>query len=186
MTPALQQFRAQLQENSRLRMGCWIILLILVLYLIMILQDKNRELHSQFSQYGGELLRLEKVADGKKWRQRAQSEMNAWTDELKHFPLIESQGMAIAGIENKIRAILPTVGAATPRLNIEPFRAITNIPGIMQLTVNIDGSYTHKYFVQLLYDIEKMDQRGKITSLHITRNRIPRFSLTYVYYFQTQ
>ncbi len=181
-----QELRTQLRENHRLRLGVWLILLVLVFYLALLLQDLNSDMQSQYQDYANKLHRLEEVADEQKWRERSQAAKNFWTDELKKIPIIESQGMAIAGVENRLRSMLPSIGTTKPQLKIDQFRAITNPPGIMQLTAKIDGAFVPQHFIPLLYDLEEMEQKGKVAELRITRDRRSEFELTYVLYFQAQ
>lgn len=184
MTSSWHLLRTQLQENLRLRLGVWMILFVLVLYLALLLKDRNSELQDQYLEYTDKLNRLEEVADGKKWQERAQSARNMWADELKHFPSVESQGVARAGIENSLRAMLSKIGVIKPRVEIDQFRALSNLPGIMQLTAKIEGVFVPEQLVALLYELENQDQRGQVAKLQIARGSNSTFELTYVFYFQ--
>lgn len=184
MKSALHQARTQLRENVRLRLGGWAIVFVLLLNAALLLKDRNNELESRYLEQADKLHRLEVVSDAKKWQERAQETKNIWTDELKRFPLIKSQGVTRAGVENNLNTMISQLGIDKTRLQLEEFRDISELPGILQLTAKIEGQFVPEKLVKLVYELENQQQRGQLVKLQIVRGGNSRFELIYGFYFQ--
>lgn len=184
MTAAFQHLLQQLQDNIRLRFGFWAILFVGLLYLALLLKGHNGELEAKYLDQADKLHRLDNIMVGRKWQERAESVKNIWADELKRLPLIKSQGVTRAGVENNLNRILTAAGIAKPRLHIDEFRAVEKLPGIVQLTARIEGEFVPEQLVKLIYELENPEQRGHLVKLQVIRGSNSSFEVVYALYFQ--
>ncbi len=185
MKEALQNFLTEIKGNNRLRIGIWLILLTALFYGLLAVHEKNTELQHQYTEYQQTIQRLQEVNGEEEWHQRAAATEKAYTDELAHFPVIKTMGLARAGVENTLSELLASIGIEKKRLRIDQFNEIADSPGILQLTTRISGMFDIGQFAQLLYDLEKQEQRSEVIQLTVTIGKRARFELIYAFYFQS-
>ena len=184
MRDRLQTFRDEFRTNGKVRLGIWLIVAILVLYMILLLQDVNTDLRHKCAAQLEKRARLEAIADEHIWKKRAKSAKKAYVDELKYFPVIQSEGLARAGVENQVSAMLSRIGVRNSRLQMDQFNALASHPGIRQLPIRIEGVFAPVALLRLLYALQRLHQRGEVMQLTIARGSNSRFELVYALYFR--
>lgn len=105
----LQQARAdaalQWAASLRLRLGCYAIGLILMLYAALVITDEVAAKQEQFSQISTRLLKIQRLAEDDRWEQRLQSEQATWDSWQQRLWLADSPSLARATVQAEFENI---------------------------------------------------------------------------------
>ena len=162
----------------------WLIVAILLFYVTGVVQDRNTLLRSQYSVLAGKNMKLDALARETMWLERAKDVDLQVAALLKRIPLVRSEGIAKAKVENVFSKLLKKNAIEGYRLNIERINVIKGFAGGYQIVVTIKGRFLVESFFSLLYDLETMPQEGNVLGLQIARGKSSRFKLTYALYYR--
>ncbi len=180
----MAQMRIEWAGNPRLRIGAFLILAILVLYLVMVLSDWRAALHEEYQQRTLQLYKMEALAGKNEWLQRAEN-VQALDKALRsEIPKAATIGLAQAEVQTWMRQIMQAFG---PRMSSESHAPVPVVgePGLWRIPITIRGVISVQQLQEILRRIESADRLTVIDNMTVSMIReVPNVSLTAAAYYR--
>jgi len=175
----------ELQKNTRLRAGLWLIIGLLLSYIVLLLNDYQGTLQQAHQNAIKRLNQLQSVAHQTQWLERA-SQAKALRTQLEvKFWHANTQGLAQATFQKWFDTQVNSAKMKKAHLRIQSTFALPKQPNIWKITARLDASFTAQSLHQLLLAMAKHPQFIVTERLEIrNQNRISRFTLIVSAYFQ--
>ena len=180
----MQSLLNELRANTRLRLGIWLILIILLSYTLLLLDDHKQELIQQYANAQAQLNKLETIAEQKQWQQRQAEADNLRLELDAKLWQASSQGLARADFQAWLSITLRHTELSKARLKVENIEVLSGTPKLWKVSARIDGAFKADPLMQLLRDISKNPKIIVVDHLDIPANGSKRFSLQISAYFQ--
>lgn len=177
-----EAIQSELKSDARLRVGVWLILLILTLQPIWFLQDyrleKTKELDGLLTQEA----KIRRTTSENLWQERAILSNQALIDLEKKIPSASSMGIAKATMQSMISALLEEVGAQTSRIDLQdPIE--TPLAGIYSVSVSVQLRFDEGTLLNILKSLETKEQGLVVERLEISKLQSGRALLFITAYF---
>ena len=182
LSEALAGLQAELAANTRLRLGMWLILGILLLYMVLVQSDR---VIAAYSDYAGELERLTKaeamLTQGD-WSELLESERATGAMLDAEFWEAETQGLAQAGLQAAMGEVIEGLNLRNVRIRSGVSQPVEGLPGVWQIQAQLEGQYRPGVELQVLYAIATYSRKLVVDRLDLSR-RNSRISLICSAYF---
>jgi len=172
------------RQNSRLRIGGWLILIILMSYAIMRLSDLEDSIKSDYQRKTRHLEELKSLTNQKEWINRADAAKAIIVQMESKLWRANSRGLAQANVQIWVDNFLKEKHITEAQTQVEPAHDITGYEGIWQVSAKIDAAFNPRQLADLLYAVESHQQLVVIEQLDAILNEMPRFTLVMKFYFQ--
>lgn len=177
------QLASEFHANPRLRLGVFLIVPILLIYMLLVLADYRVSLLDDYRTQTSNLNKFKALANEKEWVERAtqarsllaQAESRLWTSE--------SQGLAKADAQAWLEQIASS-------LNIDELRiTAAEEVGVLDDTLwiveaNVQGRFDPKAYTRLIGQIEASPKSATVIAADFGREALPFFRLRVRFYFQ--
>ena len=180
----MQNFLNELRSNTRLRLGLWLILFILLAYGLLRLNDYQKELMIQYSSAQQQLNKLESIAGQKYWKQRKIDAETLKIELEKRLWKASSQGLARADFQSRLSISLRHAKLDKSRIKVEDIEVLTGTPTLWKVSARIDGVFKADLIAQLLRDMANNPEIIVVERLDIPPKGSKRFNLQVSAYFQ--
>jgi len=188
MSQAFSQLLTELRQNTRLRMGIWAIIVILLSYTSLWLKDYNIEIQQQYREAVTQLNRLRAVANQTQWTQRAIQAQRLRNQLEAQLWQAETKGLAQAVFQKWVNAQLTKIKIeGRINLKVKPAVEVKLINHLWQVTADLTANVEPHKLIALIAAVTKHPQLTVIERLNIQKIKDKtRFSLLITAYFQTK
>lgn len=174
----------ELHRNSRLRLGLWLIGLILAGYGLFALDDQRRASQAELEQAREHLAKIQTIARQQDWPNRAEAaaelrqtlEAKLWT--------ATSKGLAQANFQAWLSEQTKQSGLVNTRLAVENTVPVPGRPSLWRVGARLEGDFRQPALDQLLLALAREPRLIQIERLEIRKTTQSRFSLVVSGYFQ--
>lgn len=181
----LEQARKELADNPRLRLGAWLIVGILVLYLWLVLSDWQAAVQKDYLVQVQRLEKIRSLAGQDEWLQRAE-QARALREALQaQIPEVATLGLAQASMQTFARDLVSASGASL-RVQTEVPAEVGEGSGLWRVPVVLSGGLSAPQVLQLIRGIESARNLVVIEEALILNRVNQTFSLTLVAYYRVQ
>lgn len=180
----IAQMRNEWSGNPRLRIGAFVILAILVLYVLMVLADWRTSLHEQYQQRTLQLYKMEALAGKNEWLVRAENARTLDKALRSEIPNAATIGLAQAEVQTWMRQIMQAFG---PKMSSESHAPVpvAGEPGLWRIPITIRGVISVQQLQEILRRIESADRLTVVDNLTVSMVRdVPNISLTAAAYYR--
>lgn len=180
----MAQMRNEWAGNPRLRIGAFLILAILVLYLVMVLSDWRAALHEEYQQRTLQLYKMEALAGKNEWLLRAETARTLDKALRSEIPKAATIGLAQAEVQTWMRQIMQAFG---PKMSSESHAPVPVVgePGLWRIPITIRGVISVQQLQEILRRIESADRLTVIDNMTVSVIRdVPNVSLTASAYYR--
>ena len=151
----LQQARTELQQNSRLRVGVWTILLIGLTYLLLVQSDRMTLANLDYEGQREQLEKAKSLKTGTGWADQLATQKRL-ADELSGaFWEADTQGLAQASLQAELNEMIAGLEIRKGRIR----------SGVMQPLADMPGGFSSpsEQFANFQADAPSCDRCGAIT-----------------------
>jgi hypothetical protein len=177
-------FLEQWKQNTRLRVGVWVIFGILLIYALLTLRDFRGTVERDYEALADRVRRLETLAQEEGWADRVRKAESVRVQVEGRLWQADSRGMAQA----KIQTWLDDMAKLTPedlRTKVEDAREMEGHEGLWVVDARIEARFNAARFLALLRNMESHPQLVTVEQLIIqTRGRKPHFVMVFKAYFR--
>ncbi len=182
--PLFSEFSNQWRQNPKLRLGGWLILVILLTYLFLLLSDREAALKKDYRNMSARLERLDLLARQKEWVGRADA-VRAFVVQMEgRFWKASSRGLAQAKVQIWVDNLLAKKGITDARTQVEPARDMTGYESVWQVGARLEAPFAPHKLTDLLHTLETHRQIVTVEQLDVLNTNRPRFTLVFKAYFQ--
>lgn len=118
------EVQRNLADSARLRIGVWVILLILVLYIVLVVADIAAEVSDQYQQVHTRLLKVQNLEGQDYWADRLAIEKAVSRELLARVQQSSSESLARAGLQVEIDKIIKSAQLKSASLNLGAFEPV--------------------------------------------------------------
>jgi len=185
MPQILLQLIDELRKNTRLRMGVWLILSILIIYTVLLLHDEQQQWQQEYQSAAIRLLQLQQLSQQTQWDEHT-VQAKAIADQLEaRLWKAETQGLAQANFQKWLNDEINLAKIENTNLQMEPALRMTFSTQLWRVTARLRGNFFAKQLDSLLLSIASNPQLMVIENLEIRGKAYkPEFSLLIHAYFQ--
>jgi hypothetical protein len=161
----------ELRENTRLRLGLWLVSAILLSYPLLLLRDYEHSLALAHGSALEQLARLRDISAQDAWAAQAERARALRVQAEDKLWRADSRGLAQATLQSWLQAQLKTAGIDKPRLNVET--TVDAGPGLWKVSAKCDAPFEPaqlELFLKILADhpqwlvVERLEARKAYTS----------------------
>jgi len=187
MSTSKQSMLKELQSNTRLRVGLWLIAGIIAIYGILLLDDQRLKLQGEYKTTVARLHQLENIAQQADWTKRADEIKKLRQDLESKLWQANTQGLAEANLQAWFDKQLKELEINVQRLKVESVVESQPTMKLWKVTAHIGAKFVPKQFDGLLLAMAKNPQWLIIERLDVFgANRNPRFVIIASAYFQAK
>lgn len=174
----------QFRENPRLRMGVWIIAVILLVYGYSLMTDYRTALEEVFRQEMQHNQRLQRIAEQQYWPEQAEQARARLVQLQAGLWRADSRGLAQADIQGRLNQQLRQLKLENIKYDVEAVKDVPGVRDVWQVSVALKGIVQRSQLIELLKQIELNDRLVVIRQLDIKRgNSGSRISMVITAYF---
>jgi len=178
----IRSLHLELKQNFRLRMGLWLIGLIVLFYLALVQSVRVDDAHSAFVQQAERLDRAEILLGQDDWVSRAEAENAAFVELSARLWQAETLGLAQANLQGALSAITQTLNLRNSRMRSGTAQVVEGVDGLWQIQVQLDARYELGDELGLLYQLAQSPKLMIVERLDLQPNT-RRLSLIVSGYF---
>ncbi|MDE0177673.1 MAG: hypothetical protein OXP36_03685 [Gammaproteobacteria bacterium] len=167
---AIDQARAELAANPRLRLGIWVIVAILAGYLAFVVQAERVDAASAaFASADAALTRGRDLLDRQDWSERLAASRAVEADLQDRFWQAPNQGLAQARLRAAVDDLTDGLALGLPRVDLGASRAVADAPGLWQVQARLVGQAVGPAALRLLQRMASHPQKLVVERLDLTR-----------------
>lgn len=184
--PKLNSFLKEFQQNLRLRLGGGLIVILLIIYVILELNDYRQRLQQDYHSAVTQLTQLQTVVTQKSWLERATKTQQLLTELEARLWQANTKGLAQATFQKWFNDQVNLAKIDKSRLTVDPAIEVDQHTYLWQVTAQLEGKFEAKKLHNLLLAIVQNIQITVTERLDITFSnpRSSRFTLIITAYFQ--
>lgn len=185
MPKLINSFLKEFQQNLRLRIGSGIIIIILVTYVILELNDYRYRLQQDYHNTNTQLAQLQTVATQKQWLDRATEIQPLLTQLEARLWQANTKGLAQATFQKWFNEQVNLTKINKARLTVDPAIEVEHYTYLWQVTAQLEGQFESTKINNLLLAIAQNIQMTVTERFDILPSATnPRFTLIITAYFQ--
>ncbi|MCK5877571.1 MAG: hypothetical protein KAG43_08045 [Candidatus Marithrix sp.] len=153
MPKFLTPFINELRSNTRLRLGVWLIMGLLLGYSIMLLDDYRLKTQQEYTSVIARLSQLKTIANQSQWLDRNIKIQQVREQVQGQLWPANTKGLAQATFQQWLRTITKQLKIETQQLIVDPALDLPKYNNIWQVTAKIRGKFTNKNLTAFLLKI---------------------------------
>ncbi len=152
MLKFLTPFIIELRNNTRLRMGVWLIIALLLGYSIMLLNDYRLKTQQEYNSVVEQLSQLKTIANQSQWLDRT-AEIQQVREQIQaKLWQANTKGLAQATFQQWLRTISKQIDIK--RLQVDPALDVPKYVDVWQVTAKLRGDFTKQNLTSFLLQID--------------------------------
>ncbi|BAP55338.1 hypothetical protein THII_1041 [Thioploca ingrica] len=178
-------FSKEFQQNLRLRIGSGLIVIILVTYAILELNDYHHRFQQDYHNAVAQLSQLQTVATQKQWPDRAAETQQLLTQLEARLWQANTKGLAQATFQKWFNDQVNLTKINNARLTVDPAIEVEHYSYLWQVTAQLEGQFESNKVNNLLLAIAQNIQMTVTERFDIFPSASnPKFTLIITAYFQ--
>ena len=185
MLKLINLFLKELRQNQRLRVGSGLIVIILIIYMMLGLNDYYYRLQQDYYNAVTQLTQLQTVVTQKFWLDRAAQTQQSLTEFEARLWQANTKGLAQATFQKWFNDQVNLAKINNTRLTVDPAIKVEQPAYLWQVTLQLEGQFEAKKLHNLLLAIAQNIQITVTERLDIIPlTSRPKFTLIITAYFQ--
>ena len=178
--------QTQLATNPRLRLGIWLISLILLGYGLNFVFQRSVTTQATYQQNAQQTQQLQELAQQTQWEEQAIATRTIRVELEEQFWQAENQGLAQAAFQTWFEQQIRPLNLPLLRLQFEPMSSVSGaINNLWEVSVTVDSGFDAQALQTLLERLQTHPQHLVVREIDINRfNRQGRLKLVVVAYFR--
>ena len=169
---AIDQARAELSANPRLRLGIWIIVAILAGYFAFVVQaDRVDAASAAFASADARLTRGRDLLDRVDWSERLAAARAVEAELQGRFWQAPNEGLAQANLRAAVEGMTVDFAFGQPRIDLGASRPVPDVPGLWKVQTRFVGQAVGASALRLLHRIATHPNKLVVERLDLSRRR---------------
>ena len=170
LTDTFERYRAEFAENTRLRLGVWLVLFLVLFYLVLLQSDRVDAAFDDYAIEAGRLDRVKALANSTEWVEtlRAEHETKAaFADQLWRA---ETAGLAQANVQAALGEIMRGLNLRNPRIRPGVSQAVPDAAGVWRVQMQLSAAYRRGMELEVLHRVATYPRRLVVDRLDLSRS----------------
>lgn len=170
--PVIDQARAELAANPRLRLGVWAIVAILAGYFAFVVQAGRVDAASAaFASADASLTRGQDLLERQDWQERLAAARAVEAELQSRFWEAPNEGLAQASLRAAIDDLTARLPLGLPRIDLGASRPVADAPGLWQVQTRFVGQAIGPSALRLLHRIASHPKKLVVERLDLSRRQ---------------
>ena len=170
LATALAQFRTEFAGNLRLRFGVWLILAIVLLYTILLQNERLQGAHAAYATEAARQQRTTAMLARDDWPQLLQAERENYRQFENLMWQAESEGLAQAQLQRELMKMSQDAGLDEVRVHSGTIESVPDVPGVWRVQANVLGDYRAGAELRMLHAVATHPRKLLVDRLEITQS----------------
>ena len=179
-----QSAKMQLDANQRLRLGAWLVLVIVLMQPVWWISAYRTSLLSELAQNLEKEAKIARIAKENEWLARAVDSKELAAQLYARVAKINSLGAAQATTQNWLSDYASQAQLEGVRIEVEAPIAQENIPGVYRVAAKIDAVFLERNAVSFFAMLEKHPSFLVVERADLGQGRQARITLFVIAYFE--
>ncbi len=177
-----QDFRSEFAVNVRLRLGVWVIAVVVVLYLALIQSDRVADAHALYSAEAGRLARAEVLLRREDWSQLLEAERAANEALEGAFWQADTQGLAQAQLQAALAGIASGLKLRDVRIQPGLVQPVPEVSGLWRVQAQFGAGHDSGTQLQVLHALATHPRKLVVDRLDMVQGRARLVALVSAYF----
>jgi len=184
MSKPLDQLLKELRKNTRLRLGIWLIIAILMGYAFTLVDDYHAKLVQNYNGALSQLRQLQTIALQTQWDDRALQANQLRTHLEAQLWQAETKGLAQAVFQTWLQQKIQQAHIQSPGVRIDAMVEVPHFPDLWQVSAMVIADFVPENLQSLLLEIAKNPRLVVTERLDIHKAGKLKFTLIIRAYFK--
>lgn len=170
LTDTWERYRAELAENTRLRVGLWAVLALVLFYAVLLQSDRVDAAYEEYAVEADRLARIEATLTSGDWQEWLRTEQAANTELAAQLWRADTSGLAQANVQAALGEIMAGLRLRNPRIRPGVSQAVPDAPGIWRVQMQLSASYGRGRELEVLHRVAIYPRRLVVDRLDLNRS----------------
>lgn len=170
LTDAVERYRAELAENTRLRLGLWFVLLLAVLYGALLQSDRVDAAYDEYAVEADRLARVEATLTSGDWQEWLATEQQTNAQLAARLWRADTPGLAQANLQAALSQITDGLALRNQRIRPGVSQAVPDAPGIWRIQMQLNASYRRGDELEVMHRIATFPRKLTLDRLDLSRS----------------
>ena len=170
LTDTLERYRAELAENTRLRLGLWLVLILAVFYAVLLQSDRVDASYDEYAIEADRLARIEANLTSGEWQQLLAAEQETNAALAAKLWRADSPGLAQANVQAALGEVMQGLNLRNPRIRPGVSQAVPDAPGIWRVQMQLSASYRRGMESEALHRVATYPRKLAVDRLDLNRS----------------
>ena len=170
LTDTFERYRAELAENTRLRVGLWAVLALVLFYAVLLQADRVDAAYEEYAVEADRLARIEATLTSGDWQEWLRTEQAANTELAAQLWRADTSGLAQANVQAALGEIMAGLRLRNPRIRPGVSQAVPDAPGIWRVQLQLSASYRRGIELEVLHRVATYPRRLVVDRLDLNRS----------------
>ena len=170
LTDTYERYRAELAENTRLRLGVWLVLLLVVFYLVLVQADRVEAAFDEYAIEAGRLARIEATLTSGDWQDWLVTERETSAALAAKLWRADTSGLAQANVQAALGEIMRGLNLRNARIRPGVSQAVPDAAGVWRVQMQLSASYRRGMELEVLHRVATHPRKLVVDRLDLNRN----------------
>ena len=170
LADTFERYRAELAENTRLRLGLWAVLGLVLFYAVLLQADRVDAAYEEYAVEADRLTRIEATLTSGDWQERLRTEQAANAELAAQLWRAETSGLAQANVQAALGEIMAGLRLRNPRVRPGVSQPVPTAPGIWRVQMQLSASYRRGIELEVLHRVATYPRRLVVDRLDLNRS----------------
>ena len=170
LTDTFERYRAELAENTRLRLGLWAVLGLVLFYATLLQSDRVDAAYEEYAVEADRLARIDATLTSGDWQEWLRTEQAANTELAAQLWRADTSGLAQANVQAALGEIMAGLRLRNPRIRPGVSQAVPDAPGIWRVQMQLSASYRRGIELEVLHRVATYPRRLVVDRLDLNRS----------------
>ena len=166
----VQRYRTELAENTRLRLGLWSVLFLVVFYTALLQSDRLDDAYREHALEADRLARVQATLTSGDWQAWLTAEQEANAELAERFWRAQTPGLAQANVQAAVSEIADGLELRNLRIRPGVSQAVPDAPGIWRVQMQFTASYRRGVELEVLHRLATYPRKLAVDRLDLSRN----------------
>ena len=177
-----QRFRAELDENPRLRAGTWAVIALVLFYSALVQQERVTQVHDDYAAQADRLQQARALLNREDWSDLLATEQAANQALEEQFWQAETQGLAQAQVQAALARIAEELSLKNVRIQPGLTQPVGEVAGLWRVQAQFSAAYAPGAALRVLHALATHPSNLVVDRLDLSRGS-PRMVLLLSTYF---
>lgn len=170
LSDTVDRYRADLAENTRLRLGLWLALFLAVFYAVLLQSDRLDNAYREKTLEADRLVSVQNMLISGDWQAWLSSEQEANAGLSERFWRAQTPGLAQANVQAAINEIMDGLELRNARVRPGVSQAVPDAPGIWRVQMQFNAAYRRGDELEVLHRLATYPRKLVVDRLDLSRN----------------
>ena len=164
---SLDNIKAEVRDNFRLRLGLWLTLLILLIWVSLVWSDINYDFYKSRRALQQDALTLQDIESADVWAGRLDRASRQLSKSRSRLWSADSEGLARAKLQAELANLVPSGEGGSQVVKVGSAQAVADVESVSRLRARVGVSLTPQAMYELLQNLDRSEHLVVVDQLNM-------------------